>query len=273
MALEIVSGYLFGSMALLADGWHMCTHAVALGIALFTYSYARRHADNPLFSFGTGKVGVLGGFASSIILGGVAIFMAIESIKRFVSPEAILYNEAIIVATIGLVVNLVCAVILKEDHHHHEGDDIHHRHDHNIKAAYLHVLADALTSLLAIAALLAAKELNWVWMDPLVGCAGAVVISKWAYGLMRDTAKILLDSGVESGVLEKIKNIIESDSDSIILDLHVWRLGSDSLSVIISLSTHNPRPPEHYKKLLEEMEGVKHITVEVDSVTGKATEK
>ncbi|KPK26428.1 MAG: cation transporter, partial [Desulfobacterales bacterium SG8_35_2] len=195
MIIEIGAGYLFGSMALLADGWHMGTHAAALSITIFAYSYARRHADNPQYTFSTGKVGVLGGFASAVVLVVIALLMAGESVKRLYSPVSIQFNEAIGVAVAGLAVNLVCAYLLhlKHDHDHHHGS---HHHDHNLRAAYLHVLADALTSLLAIFALLTGKHFGWVRMDPVMGLVGAVVITRWSYSLLSDTSKVLLDSEV-----------------------------------------------------------------------------
>ncbi|RPJ70129.1 MAG: cation transporter, partial [Desulfobacteraceae bacterium] len=197
MVVEISAGVAFGSMALLADGWHMGTHAVALGITALAYHFARRHADNPRFSFGTGKVGELGGFASAVVLAVIALIMAVESVQRLLSPLPIRFNEAIAVAVIGLVVNLVSAFMLRDRHRHSHGAGPAHHHDHNLKAAYLHVIADALTSLLAIVALATGKIFGWVWMDPLMGIAGAVIITRWSYGLMKDTGKVLLDRDVD----------------------------------------------------------------------------
>ncbi|MDH3390799.1 MAG: CDF family Co(II)/Ni(II) efflux transporter DmeF, partial [Desulfobulbaceae bacterium] len=214
MAVEISAGYMFGSMALLADGWHMGTHAAALSITVFAYIYARRHADNPKYSFSTGKVGVLGGFASAVVLGVIAILMGGESLKRFFLPVAIQFNEAIWVAVIGLVINLVCAYLLHAKHSHDPGHNHeNHHHDHNLRAAYLHVLADALTSFLAIFALLTGKHFGWVWMDPGMGLVGALVITRWSYGLLRDTSRILLDREVNSELSAKIRSIIEADGD------------------------------------------------------------
>ena len=190
MVVEIGAGLAFGSMALLADGWHMGTHAVALGITALAYYFARRHADNPRFTFGTGKVGELGGFASAVVLAVVAIIMAAESVQRLISPHAIRFNEAIAVAVAGLIVNVISAFMLQDRHAHDHEHGRGHGRDHNIKAAYLHVLADALTSLLAIVALLAGKAFGWVWMDPLMGIVGAVIITRWAYGLLMDTGGI-----------------------------------------------------------------------------------
>ena len=198
MIVEIAGGMIYGSMALLADGWHMGTHAVALGISAAAYRFARRHADSPHFSFGTGKVGDLGGFASAVVLAVVALLMAVESVERLLSPRPIQFNEAIAVAVAGLAVNVVSALLLR-DHEADDHDRGHHHHDHNLKAAYLHVLADALTSLLAIVALLAGKGFGWVWMDPLMGVVGAAIITRWSWGLLRDTGRVLLDRDVDPG--------------------------------------------------------------------------
>lgn len=260
MIIEIGAGYLFGSMALLADGWHMGTHAAALSITVFAYSYARRHADNPRYSFSTGKVGVLGGFASAVVLGVVALLMGGESIRRLFVPVSIQFNEAIGVAVLGLIVNLLCAYLLHSRHSH---DHHHHHHDHNLRAAYLHVLADALTSFLAIFALLTGKHFGWVWMDPVMGIVGAVIISRWSYGLLRDTSRILLDSEVDQDTVEKVRSIIEADSDNLVADLHVWQISPQQVSVIITVVTHFPKSPDHYKKMVSDFLGNAHITVEV----------
>jgi cation diffusion facilitator family transporter len=271
MAVEIVAGLAYGSMALLADGWHMGTHAVALGITALAYHYARRHADDPEFSFGTGKVGELGGFGSAVVLAVVALIMAAESVGRLISPQAIRFNEAIAVAVVGLAVNVASAFMLK-DRHDHDGDhDSHdHGHDHNLKAAYLHVLADALTSLLAIVALLTGKALGWVWMDPLMGIAGAAIISKWSYGLMRDTGRILLDRDVDPAFVASVVAAIEAADDNRVADIHVWRVGARSLAVILSVVTHLPKPPDHYKDLLSGFEAISHVTVEVIGCAGES---
>jgi cation diffusion facilitator family transporter len=252
MIIEITAGYLFGSMALLADGWHMGTHAVALGITAFAYYYARRHSDNPNYSFGTGKVGV-------------------ESIQRLISPQPIRFNEAIAVAFVGLVVNVISAFLLQEKHaHDHEGQAHDHGHnrkfrDHNLRAAYFHVLADALTSVLAIIALFTGKAFGWVWMDPIMGIVGALIISRWSYGLLVDTGKVLLDRDVNQEAVAEIRAIIEADSDNRVVDLHVWRVGSHHLSAIVSIVTHFPKSPDHYKKLLADYDEIAHVTVEVNS--------
>ncbi len=262
MVIEIGAGYLFGSMALLADGWHMGTHAAALSITVFAYTYARRHADSPQYSFSTGKVGVLGGFASAVVLGVIALLMGGESLRRLFSPVQIQFNEAIGVAVIGLIVNLFCAYLLHA-HHSHSPDHEEHHHDHNLRAAYLHVLADALTSFLAIFALLTGKHFGWVWMDPLMGIVGAVVITRWSLGLLRDTSRILLDSEVNQETVEKVRSIIEADSDNLVADLHVWQISPQQVSVIITVVTHFPKPPDHYKKFISDFLGNAHITVEV----------
>jgi cation diffusion facilitator family transporter len=263
MVIEISAGLAFGSMALLADGWHMGTHAVALGITALAYRFARRHGDNPRFSFGTGKVGELGGFASAVVLAVVALIMAAESVNRMMSPLPIRFDEAIAVAVLGLIVNVVSALMLQDRHAQAHATGPAHHHDHNLKAAYLHVIADALTSLLAIFALLTGKVFGWVWMDPLMGIAGAVIITRWAYGLMRDTARVLLDRDVPRDLIDAITARVEADADNRVADIHVWRIGPNSLSVILSVVTHRPQPAAHYKQLMSEFEEIAHVTVEV----------
>ena len=265
MIIEITAGYLFGSMALLADGWHMGTHAVALGITAFAYAYARRHSDSPDYSFGTGKVGVLGGFASAVVLAVIALLMGIESIQRLFAPRPIRFNEAIAVAFIGLAVNVISAYLLQEKHHHdHDHRPVKKFRDHNLRAAYLHVLADALTSLLAIIALSAGKVFGWVWMDPIMGIVGALIISRWSYGLLIDSSKVLLDRDVNPEAIEEIRSKIESDADNRVSDIHIWRVGTHHLSAIVSIVTHYPKSPEHYKKLLADYDEIAHVTVEVN---------
>lgn len=271
MLIEITAGYLFGSMALLADGWHMGTHAVALGITAFAYYYARRKSDDPNFSFGTGKVGVLGGFASAIVLGVIALLMGVESFKRLISPSPIQFNEAIVVAVLGLAVNLISAWLLQDRHGH---SHLHHNHshahqDHNLRAAYLHVLADALTSLLAIIALLTGKIFGWIWMDSVMGIVGALMITKWSYGLLVDTGKVLLDRDVNQEAIDEIRAKMEADSDTRVTDIHVWRVGSHHLSAIISLVTHYPKTPDYYKKLLQNYDEIVHVTIEVNKGEGE----
>ncbi|MFC1815801.1 CDF family Co(II)/Ni(II) efflux transporter DmeF [Thermodesulfobacteriota bacterium] len=267
MSVEIIAGLAYGSMALLADGWHMGTHAAALGITAYAYSFARRNADNPRYSFGTGRVGVLGGFSSAIVLAVVALLMAAESLQRLFSPQPIRFNEAIVVAVIGLAVNLISAYILqkRDKPNYRHGDSRTQHEDHNLRAAYLHVLADAMTSFLAIFALFTGKKFGWIWMDPIMGLVGSAVITRWAYGLLQDTSKILLDRDVKEETITAIYSAIESDIDNKITDLHIWRIGSHHLAVIISLVTHCPKPPEHYKKLIENFEEIEHITIEVNN--------
>ena len=267
MVLEISAGFIFGSMALLADGWHMASHASALGITAIAYYFARRYAFDKRFSFGTGKISELAGYSSALLLALIALLMAYESVTRFFSPVAIRFDEAIAVAVLGLIVNLVSALILKEKHDGHDHD--HHHADHNLKAAYLHVLADTLTSVLAIVALTTGRFLGWVWMDPLMGIVGAIVIARWSYGLTRDTGSILLDMDVNTPLTENIRILLEADGDNQIRDLHLWRLGPGHFAVIISLSARNPRPPEYYKKQLGEIKELRHITVEVNSELDK----
>lgn len=266
MVGEIAAGLAFGSMALLADGWHMGTHAAALGITLFAYAYARKHAGNDAFSFGTGKVSVLGGYSSAIVLCVVALLMAVESVERLITPQEIQFNQAIGVAVLGLIVNVVSAFMLGGHHHHdhHHGDHSHdHHHDHNLRAAYLHVLADALTSVLAIIALLAGKSLGWVWLDPIMGIVGAIIITRWAIGLARDTASILLDRHDNADMRDKIVSLVEDGGEDKVADLHIWRLNSNQVSAIVSIVSHNPREPEHYKALIAREFGISHLTVEI----------
>jgi len=272
MVIEIAAGSILGSMALLADGWHMASHASALGISAFAYAYARRNARNARYSFGTWKVGVLGGFSSALVLGVIAVLIAWESIGRLREPLAIGFDEAILVAVIGLVVNLVSAWMLdvpREDHDDQRHEHAHAHHDHNLRAAYLHVVADALTSVFAIVALLAGKYLGWVWMDPVMGVVGAFVIARWSFGLLRDTARVLLDGDVEPELADRLRTCIERHADNRVVDLHLWRVGPQQLYGIISLVTHDPRPPAHYKGLLDELADLSHVTVEVNRCPGE----
>jgi len=262
MTVEIAAGSVFGSMALLADGWHMGTHAAALGVTAFAYRYARRHADDPRYSFGTGKVGALGGFASATGLGVVALLIFAESAQRLAAPVAIRFDEAIAVACVGLLVNVACALLLRDDDHHHGAGD-HHHHDHNLRGAYLHVLADALTSLLAIAALTTGKLLGWTFMDPVMGLVGSVVIARWSFTLLRDTSRVLLDAEVPDARRAAIREAIESDGDARVADLHLWRVGPRHLAAIVALVAHEPREPDHYKRRLAGLPDLVHVTIEV----------
>jgi len=264
MIVEILAGIKFGSMALLADGWHMSTHVVAFMITVFAYRYSRVHANDQTFAFSTAKVGVLGGFASSIALAVVALVMIIESVQRLFDPYVIHFNEAIAVATFGLVINLVSVLLLKDHHHHDHHHHHHHHHDQNLKAAYLHVLADALTSILAIIALLAGKYYAWNWLDPVMGIVGATVITRWAYTLLKETSPVLLDESVDEKYKQAVKEKIENDSDNRISDLHIWRIGPNHYAIILSLVTHSPKSPEYYKAMLEDFNKLGHISY-VDS--------
>lgn len=269
MVVEIIAGSVYGSMALLADGWHMGTHVAAFLIAIFAYRYARKHANNPAYSFGTGKVNVLGGFASAIALAIVALVMLVESLQRIIDPHAIHFNEAIVVASIGLLVNVVSAFLLKDDHSHAHHDHGHHHHDHNLKAAYLHVLADALTSLLAIMALVLGKFLGWNWLDPIMGIVGAIIITRWSYGLLKQTSPILLDASIEEEYKQAIVVAIEEDADNRISDIHVWKVGANHYAVIIALVTRHPNSTEHYKKLLSQFHKLSHITIEINEYSNE----
>ncbi|MBJ6133164.1 CDF family Co(II)/Ni(II) efflux transporter DmeF [Ochrobactrum sp. Q0168] len=270
MVIEIVAGNLYGSMALVADGWHMSTHAAAMLIAALAYLYARKHANNPRFTFGTGKLGDLAGFASAIVLALIALLIGWESFQRFSAPVAIDFHEAILVACVGLVVNLVCAWLLKDDHaHHHHGHE--HAHDHekghdqNLRAAYVHVLADALTSVLAIAALLFGSLYGWLWLDPAIGIVGAVVIARWSWGLIRDAGATLLDYIPEGEDLpEEISEIIEKEGGEI-ADLHVWQLGPGHHGAIVSIVTATPKAPSYYRNKLAAIHDLSHVTVEVEA--------
>jgi len=269
MVAEIAAGYITGSMALLADGFHMATHAGALGIAAAAYAYARRHAGSSRYSFGTGKVGDLGGFASALILGIVALSVGIESAIRLFQPGEVQFDMAIFIAVIGLVVNIVSALLLghghSHDHHHHDhdhGHDHHHHggHDNNLRSAYLHVIADALTSVLAIAALLAGRFLGWVWLDPLMGIVGALVIARWSWSLMKVTAGVLLDQ-TDAHVAEEIRELVEQPGDARITDLHVWRVGPEAHAAIVSVVGRSTNA-ESIRERLEPVHEVSHLTVE-----------
>ena len=269
MIVEIVGGIIFHSMAVLADGWHMGTHVSAFLITAIAYHFSRRHSDDPRYSFGTGKVGVLGGFASAVVLSVVAFLMAGESIHRFIAPLPIHFTEAIGVASVALLVNLVCALLLNVSHgHSHAHGHDHHGHDHhddlNLRAAYLHVLADAFTTLAAICALLAGKFFNWSLLDPAVGLLGSVVVFSWAYSLLRATSGILLDRTPESSDLpDEIRCAVESDADSIVTDLHIWQVAAGKFAAIIAVVAHEPKSAAAYRELLREHEELVHVTVEV----------
>jgi cation diffusion facilitator family transporter len=275
MVGEIAGGTWYGSMALVADGWHMATHAAALGVASLAYWYARHHAQNPRFSFGTGKVGELAGFGSAITLGIVALLIAWESLQRLLAPRPIEFLQAGGIAVLGLLVNLVSAWLLHDDHvHEHDHDDDHdHNHNHeahqdtNLRAAYVHVLADAFTSVMAIVGLMAGRFLGWIWMDAAIGIVGAIVILWWSVGLVRTASRSLLDghddSQLENTVREHLRN---SDSQLQIRDLHLWRLGPGHYGLLASLNSQRPLTPAEYKARLKDIEPLRHITIEVNPV-------
>lgn len=270
MIVELVAGTLFGSMALLADGWHMATHVAAFLITLFAYHYANKHANNPAFAFGTGKVSVLGGFSSAVALAVVAVMMALESVERLVSPQQIQFNAAIAVAIIGLLVNLVSALLLKDHHHHQHADEQDHQHhDHNLKAAYIHVLADALTSVLAIAALVAAKYAGFYWLDPVMGIVGAVIISVWAISLIKETSPILLDGSIDTDYQKAIRDRLEQDADNRIADFHIWHVSAHHYAAIITIISDAPQPTAYYKNLLADFDRLSHLTIEVHQCQDK----
>jgi len=266
MIAEIVAGFAFGSMALLADGWHMGTHAAAFVITIFAYRYTKKHSTDKQFTFGTGKVSVLGGFASAVALAVVALLMAIESIERFIKPSIIQFNEAIVIAVFGLIINIVCAVLLhgRHDHPDQQANSHNHRHDHNLRAAYLHVLADALTSILAIVALTFGKYFGWNWLDSLMGIVGALLITRWSYGLLKDTSSILLDKNISLERTNDIIKTIESDSDNRVADIHIWKVGPADYAALITLVTQFPKNSDHYKQLLNKFSELSHITIEVN---------
>jgi cation diffusion facilitator family transporter len=271
MVGEIVVGSLSGSMALLADGWHMATHAAALGIAALAYLFARRQAGNSRFTFGTGKFGDLAAFSSAIILAMIAIQITYESVDRLIHPVSIAYREAIGVAILGLVVNLVSAWLLREDHDHlHDQDHSHahgdHHHDNNLRAAFLHVMADAATSVLAIAALLVAMYSQWVWVDPAVGIVGSLVIASWAIGLIRTSGAVLLDVRADANLETAIRERIETEGDRV-TDLHLWQVGPGHRAAVISIISDHPLPPVTYKRRLGGLRGLSHLTIEVETCT------
>ena len=267
MVVEIAAGLVYGSMALLADGLHMASHAAALGIAFLAYVVARRLAADNRFSFGTGKLNSLAGFASAVLLLGFAVIMVTESTSRFIAPVPISYDQALVVAVIGLVVNAVSAWIFAatpHDHHDHHGHHDHaHHHDHNLRAAYLHVLADALTSLLAIIALLAAKFYGANWLDPFMGLVGAALVSRWSYGLIRQSARVLLDRQADEATVAAIRESLEAEPGDRITDLHCWSIGPGIYAADVAIVSDHPRPPDDYRARIPASLGVVHVTVEV----------
>ena len=274
MAAEIVGGLLFGSIALVADGLHMSTHASALLLAALAYRYARRHADDPRFSFGTGKLGDLAGFSSAIVLAMIAILIGYEAIERLFDPVPIHFREAIPIAVLGLIVNVASALLLSgagsdhkhagHDHDHDHGDHAHHKahRDNNMRAAVVHVVADAVVSVLVIVGLVLARTFGWLFMDPVAGIIGALVIASWSYGLIRDTGAVLLDMNPDRGMAERLRAAIERDGDRL-SDLHLWRLGPGHLGAIVSVVTEKPHDAAHYRRLLRHFHNLSHVTVEV----------
>lgn len=264
MVVEIVAGLLFASMALLADGLHMASHTVALGIAAAAYMYARRHAHDPEFSFGTGKVNALGGFTGALLLGVFAVLMAAGSVERLIDPAQIAIDSAILVAVLGLIVNGVCVAILNTGGDAHGGR---HDHDHNLRAAYLHVLADALTSILAIFALLSAKYLGLTWMDPVMGIVGALLVARWALGLLRATGAVLVDQRGPRHIRHQVVAAIERDGDSRVAELHLWSIAPGVYAAEITVVADSPETASGYKARIPAALGVEHVCVEVHRCT------
>lgn len=271
MVVEVLAGLAFGSMALLADGLHMASHASALGLALAAYVYARRHAHDRRYSFGTGKVNSLAGFASAVALAVFALVMAGESVRRFIEPVAISFDEAIVVAVLGLLVNGASAVILRVRHdgehpdqgHQHGERDHHHHHDHNLRAAQFHVLADALTSILAVIALVAAKQLGAVWMDPAMGIVGGLLVGRWSWRLLRDAGAVLLDRQAPAAVLQSVARAVEAGGRFRVVDLHVWSIGPGYRAAMVSVEASQPCDPGEVERLIPDDLGIAHLTVEV----------
>lgn len=275
MLIEIAAGLAYGSMALFADGLHMASHAAALSISAFAYVYARRHAHDERFNFGTGKVNALGGFTGAVLLAVFALMMAWESVDRLIHPVEIQFNQAILVAVIGLIVNGASMLILGNgghahdhghdhshgagDHHHHH----HHHHDHSLRSAYLHVLADTLTSLLAIFALLAAKYFGLIWMDPVMAIIGATLVARWSLGLLRSTSSVLLDLQASAPMRQAIQDAIENEDGAHVADLHVWSIGPNIYAACLSIVADAPRSVDHYQGLLPDTLGLVHVTIEI----------
>lgn len=286
MVVEIVAGVFFGSIALLADGLHMGSHALALGITVAAYVYARRHAKDDRFCFGTGKVNALGGFAGALLLACFALLMAYESVERIMTPVTIVFNRALLVAVIGLLVNGVCVFLLgvhdhqHDDHsHNHEGHDHqdHHDHnqghqheDHNLRSAYLHVLADALTSFTAIFALLAGKYFGLNWLDPVMGIVGSLLVGTWSWGLLKSSSRVLLDHQVPADIRDRIQQSLESNGEDRVTDLHAWSIGPGIFAACISIVSHDPQSPEEYKRQVLEIIPNCHVTFEVHQCLGES---
>ncbi len=274
MIAEISGGWIYNSMALLADGWHMSSHALALGLSVLAYAAARRLANDKRFAFGTWKMEVLSGFTSALFLVGIAALMLFQSVERLMSPQPIHYNEAISIAALGLLVNLICAWLLKDDHHHH-GHGHHHEHDHthdhhqdlNLRAAYIHVLTDAATSVLAIIALFGGKLWGADWLDPIMGIVGAGLVAIWAVGLLKETGRVLLDAEMDAPVVEEVREVIaDIEFDIEITDLHIWRVGKGKYSCVLAVASAEPLTPDFIRKKLSIHDELVHITVEVNSL-------
>jgi cation diffusion facilitator family transporter len=281
MVIEIAGGWWFNSMAVLADGWHMSSHSLALGLSAFAYSFARRHTGHRAYAFGTWKIEVLGGYTSAIFLLGIAALMVFQSVERLVTPQSIHYREAIAIAVVGLIVNLVCAWWLRDTHSHSHGHEHEHEHGHdahapdhghgrgahadmNMRAAYLHVLADAATSVLAIVALVGGLVWGLGWLDPVMGLVGAALVSVWAWGLMRDSGRILLDAEMDAPVVAEVRDVIErGEAPSKIVDLHVWRVGREKYAVVATVATDSGKDGEYFRRALSVHEELAHVTVEV----------
>jgi cation diffusion facilitator family transporter len=270
MVVEVAAGIAFGSMALLADGLHMASHAAALGLSALAYAFARRHAHDRSFSFGTGKVNSLAGFASAVVLAIFAVMMALESVGRFLEPVPIAFDQAIAVAALGLAVNGVSVLILRGPHHRHGDGALHHDHDHTLRAAHLHVLADALTSVLAIFALLAAKYAGAVWMDPAMGIVGGALVARWSWGLVVQTSRVLLDRQAPDEIVERIRRAVES-AGARIVDLHVWEIGPGYRAAILSLESEHALSPAEVKASIPAELGIAHLTVELRGPSGLNT--
>jgi cation diffusion facilitator family transporter len=277
MVAEIVGGLLWGSVALIADGLHMSTHAGALVIAAFAYAYARRHARDERFVFGTGKLGDLAAFSSALVLAMIALLIGYESIGRLLHPVPIAFNEAIPLAAVGLLVNLLSALLLHEGHgddhkvHQHHGDDQHHHHHHaddNLRAAYIHVIADAAVSILVLIGLTVGRLLNWIWLDPVMGIVGMLVIANWSWNLIRASGAVLLDMRTGDGIASEIAHRLEAERDDRVSDLHVWRVGPGHCAAVVSLVSDRPEPPASYKSRLVGIPGLSHVTVEVQPCPG-----
>lgn len=273
MIVEIGGGWLYNSMALLADGWHMSSHALALGLSAFAYSCARRYAKDRRFAFGTWKIEILAGYTSAILLLCVAGLMAFQSIERLITPLPIHYSQAIVLAAIGLAINLICAWLLRGHHDHghgsgHHHDHVHsHHHDLNLRSAYLHVLADAATSVFAIIALAAGMLWGARWLDPVMGIVGAILVTVWAIGLLRDTGKVLLDAEMDAPVVEEVRDVVAGcDPSAIITDLHVWRVGKGKFSCVLSLVTHSRLSADDFRNQLAIHEELVHVVVETTSI-------